>query len=334
MKVLAGDIGGTKTLLRVLETDGARFHTLAELRYPSADYPQFMPLVDDFLSSTGVDGQTLAAACFGIAGPVNGRRARTTNLPWEIDADALAAHLKLGQVSLLNDFEAVGYGIDVLEHADLLTLQSGQPRTHAARAVLGAGTGLGVALLVYEDDHYRVLPSEAGHTGFTPTDSLQLELLRWLMQREDPPCLEHVLSGQGLINLFDFLCNYQHAAPGEALERALAQGDPAAAISTAALGGSDPLAVQALDLFCTIYGSVAGNLALIALAHGGIYIAGGIAPKIVTCLRNGGFLRAFNHKGKMRTLVQQIPVHIVLNEQVGLLGAAAVAARLARNETH
>ncbi len=330
MKVLAGDIGGTKTLLRVLEADGTGFHTLAELRYASVDYPRFMPLVDDFLASTGIDGHTIAAACFGIAGPTDGRHARTTNLPWEIDADALAQELRLGEVSLLNDFEAVGYGIDVLAPDDLLTLQSGTPRPRAVRAVLGAGTGLGVALLVWEGDHYRVLPSEAGHTGFAPADTLQLELLRWLLQREDPPSLEHVLSGQGLVNIFEFLCAYETAAAGEPLRHTMAQGDRAAAISAAALSGSDPVAVQALELFCTVYGSIAGNLALIALAYGGLYVAGGIAPKIIERLRDGAFIRAFNHKGKMANLAQQIPVHVVCNEQVGLLGAAAVALRHAR----
>ncbi len=327
MKVLAGDIGGTKTLLRVIEADGSGLKTLAELRYVSAEYAQFMPLVDDFLASTGIDGRSLAAACFGIAGPVDGRHAHTTNLPWKIDADILARELKLDQVSLLNDFEAVGYGIDMLAQDDLLTLQPGQPRAQAMRAVLGAGTGLGVAMLVWEDDHYRVLPSEAGHTGFAPADALQLELLRWLMQREDPPCLEHVLSGHGLVNIFNFLCSYEHAAPGTALAQALDRGDRAASISAAALAGSDPVAVQALDLFCALYGAIAGNLALSTLAYGGVYIAGGIAPKIVERLRDGAFIRAFNHKGKMTTLAQQMPVQVICNERVGLLGAAAVALR-------
>jgi len=314
--LLAGDLGGTKTWLRL----SCAGEVLREQRYDSAAFAGLTPMIADFLGESAP-----ASACFGVAGPVRGNTAQITNLPWRIDAGEIATRFAIPQVSLINDFQAVAYGIEALAAADLLTLQAGQPQPHGPRAVIGAGTGLGEGYLVWQDGHYQALASEGSHADFAPADEIQADLWRWLAQRYGHVSWERVVSGPGLAEIYAFLRERGAAAESPQLAAALRLGDPSAAISDHALQHGDVLAVAALDLFIAAYGAEAGNLALKMLATGGVYIAGGIAPKIAERIRAGGFLRAFLAKGRFAGLLETIPVQVVLNPQVGLLGAERVA---------
>jgi len=320
---LAGDIGGTKTLLRIFEAGGG---ILAERRFDSAAFASLEQVVAAFLSD--FPSLSLAAACFGVAGPVEGGRANITNLPWQIDEASIAAEFRIPQVRLVNDFQAVAYGIEALENRDLATLQAGEPQECGVRAVIGAGTGLGEGFMVWQGGHYEAFPSEGSHADFAPADALQIELLRYLIARYGHVSYERLLSGPGLVNIFEFLCDSLGQQATAALQSTMQAGDPAAAISDCALRGEDGLAVSALDLFARIYGAEAGNLALKVLARGGVYIAGGIAPHIMGKLEDSEFLRAFADKGRFAGLLGDIPVHVVLNPKVGLMGAARVAERM------
>lgn len=317
--LLAGDLGGTKTLLRL--NCGAQ--TRREQRYDSAAWAGLEEMVGDFLG-----GERADAACFGVAGPVRGGTAQITNLPWRIDAEALAQRHAIPRVRLINDFQAVAYGIEMLGETDLLTLQAGVPCPNAPRAVIGAGTGLGEGYLVWSDGAYLALPSEGSHADFAPADELQADLWRWLAERYGHVSWERVVSGPGLEAIYRFLKERGELAESALLAEMIRAGDGAAAISEFALRHRDPLAGAALDLFIAAYGAEAGNLALKILASGGVYVAGGIAPKIADRLQDGAFLRAFLAKGRFAELLATLPVHVVLNPQVGLLGALAVASRL------
>jgi glucokinase len=327
MRVLAGDIGGTKVLLQLADFEPGGCRLVAEQRFDSDAYDDLLPLVRDFLgtvSPTVMPG----AACFGIAGPITatptGQVARVTNLPWIVESGPFAHELAIPQVRLINDFQAVGYGIETLLPQDFVVLQAGEPKKRAPRGVLGAGTGLGQALLVWQDDHYEAVATEGGHVDFAPTDELQVELLRYLGERYERVSYERVLSGPGLVNLYTFLRT--HGEPGSL--DLLRTDDPPAAITAAALRGGDPAAKAALDMFVKVYGAQAGNVALAYFAAGGLFIAGGIAPKILSALTDGAFIRAFLDKGRMRDPLATFPVYVVINERVGLLGAALAASRL------
>ncbi|NIR28057.1 MAG: glucokinase [Gammaproteobacteria bacterium] len=327
MRVIAGDLGGTKTTLRVAEV-GARAHpghrVVCERTYASRSFKGFAALLADFLAGVGATtGSAAQSACFGVPGPVQGTRARTTNLPWSIDAREIAREFSIRHVCLINDFQALGYGVEMLDPADLVTLQPGRARPGAPRALLGAGTGLGTALLVPCGERYEVLPSEGGHVDFAPTDEVQMALLRELLARFGVVSYERVLSGPGLVLIDGFL---RRRAGASGLRESPPEA-AAAAISQAAIRGEDPIAAEALDVFVHIYGAQAGNLALTTLATGGVYIAGGIAPKIIDKLTDGQFVQAFRNKGPMRSLLECVPVHVIVNVTAPLLGAAAVAAR-------
>jgi glucokinase len=328
--ILAGDIGGTKTLLRLAEVSGTSQDMLAEQRYVSADWGDLTAMVQAFLDDVRREhGEvSISGACFGIAGPVSGRQAWVTNLPWELDADAMQSALDIPKVRLINDFAAVGYGIEALGNDDLVTLQAGEPEKHGPCALIGAGTGLGEGILVWAGDHYEVMASEGGHVEFAPRNALQVELLEYLMPKFGHVSCERVCCGRGLVNIFEFLRDTGKGKVGEDLEHAMQSGDPAAAISMAALANSDVLASQAMDIFVDIYGAQAGNLGLTCLATGGVYVAGGIAPKIIDRLTRGDFTRAFNDKGRMQKLTEPMPVRVVTNAHVGLLGAVLAASRL------
>lgn len=330
MKVLAGDIGGTKTWLRVTEFGAAGPRVLAEQRYESAAYAHLSPMLGEFLA--GMAAPRIDKACFGVAGPVRGDSARqtvrVTHLPWQIDSCALAEEFAIPCVRLMNDFQATGYGIEALASSELEVLHAGRPELHAPRLVLGAGTGFGMAQLIWQQDHYEVFPSESGHADFAPRDELQIELLHYLMQRDGRAFYDQIVSGPGLVNIYDFLCARQPAAASPVLRQAMQEGDAAAAITGFALREQDSLALEALDLFITLYGAWAGSLALITQPRGGVYVAGGIAPKIIGRLKAGGFMRAFLDRGVMTPVVEAMPVQVVLNAQVGLTGAALAGSRL------
>ncbi len=330
MRVLAADVGGTKTLVALGEAgpDG-RPRVLARRRYASAGWAGLEPLLRDFLDGAA-PGPPPAAACLAVAGPVTGgeenQTARVTNLTWTLDGRALARALDIGRVRLVNDFAAVARGLDALGPEDVETLQAGRPEPGTPRAVIGAGTGLGLALLVPERaGGWRVLPSEGGHADFAPADPEQAALAEWLRPRLGRVSVEHVLSGRGLVRILEFLAGREGREPGPELVRAMKGGDPAAAIGEAALAGSDPLAAAAVALFVRAYGAHAGDLALLALPRGGLYVAGGIAPRLAPLLRAGGFMDAFRAKPPMEALLAAIPVHLVRNPEAGLLGALALA---------
>lgn len=330
MMVLAGDIGGTKTLLQLAEPVRGRFRTLYEKRYASVDYTEFLPLVKSFVADAFLEsGVRAETACFGIAGPVSGRTAVTTNLPWKISADELESELNIKKVRLINDFQSVGYGIEALEDEDLVTLQEGKAVSQGTQMIIGAGTGLGQGFLVWQDNHYEVVPSEGGHTSFAPTTELQIELLRYLQKRYHWATWERAVSGRGLANIFDFLLETRQPALAPALQQALEIEDRAAAVSRFGLSGEDPTAREALHLFTQLYGAQAGNLALLGLATGGVFVAGGVAPKIIEKMKDGTFMTAFLDKEEhMQGLLKAMPVKVIVNANVGLLGSAVAAARL------
>jgi glucokinase len=327
MRVLAGDIGGTKTLLSLVEVGPeAPLKTIVEKRFGSRALERFSDLLRAFLRDHA-DSGSVKSACFAFAGPVHGDEVKVTNLPWHMTVQEAREVLGAQHVRFINDFQAVGYGIDGLNDHDLAVLQRGKPAPEAPRAVIGAGTGLGQGIVVWQTDHYEPLATEGGHVDFGPTDEQQVELLRYLQRRYGHVSYERVLSGPGLTNIYAFL---RDRSPGRAspdLLQALETGDAGAAISEAALTGKDSLAERALDMFVAIYGAQAGNLALTCLASGGVYIAGGIASKILPRLQTGSFIRHFLAKGRMSELLTGLPVQVVTNPKVGLLGAAIAASR-------
>ena len=338
--LLAGDIGGTKTILQLVETSGSpAMHTIHQESYHSADFPDLVPIVQDFLVKANTP--TPKKACFAIAGPVVQNTAKLTNLVWFLDTERLQEELGIPQISLINDFAAIGYGILGLEEKDLLTLQVGNSQPEAPIGIIGAGTGLGQGFLIKQGNNYQVFPSEGGHADFAPRNEIEFHLLKYLLGKHDIQRLsvERVVSGQGIVAIYQFLRDRKFATESPDIaqivrtwEQEAGQEeksvDPGAAIGTAALQGSDRLCEQTLQLFIDAYGAEAGNLALKLLPYGGLYIAGGIAPKILPLIQSSGFLLNFTQKGRMRRLLEEIPVYVILNPQVGLIGAALCAARL------
>ena len=322
--LIAGDIGGTKTLLQI--SVAGEGEPLLQKSYPSADYAGLAEVLDEFLREAGAP--SIAAACFALAGPVSGRRVKLTNLPWKVDADALAARFSIPRISLINDFEAVGHGIAALQPNDLLALQVGAPQAQGVRVVVGAGTGLGVAWLSWQDGGYAVHPSEGGHMDFAPADATQYALLQYLQQRHGHVSYERIVSGLGLVAIFEFLRDSGRGSPSAQLVAAMGEGDAAEVLARFAQQGDEPIAQRVLDLFVRVYGAFVGNLALLALPRGGIYVAGGIAAKIAATMQRGDFMRAFHDKGRYTGLLETLPLHIVTNPKVGLLGASLIARRM------
>ena len=318
--VLAGDIGGTKTLLALAHWDAGRLCVEREARFNTSDYATLTPMVLEFLA-----GVTPHTACFGIASPISSRRIKLTNREFWIDADEIAHACGIEQVGLINDFAVIGYGLDALAERDLEILQKGLIRPRAPRALLGAGTGLGQAILVWQNDHYAVLSTEGGHADFAPVTEIQIGLWRALHAQYGHVSYERLLSGQGLIDIFQHLTTTHR--PSAELLSALQGADRAAIISEFGLSHRDAVAQQALELFASIYGQQAGNLALTTLAEGGVYIAGGIAPKLIQQLKAGGFMQAFVAKGRYSDWLSNLQVAVVMNPKVGLLGAALAAGR-------
>ena len=356
--ILAGDIGGTKTLLRLADKDANGFTVLYEQRFPSTSYANFLDLVREFLATATINlGElpSLSAACFGIAGPVRDRGSKLTtqltNLGWTLDSDRLAEalNLDLRKVSLINDFVAVGYGVLGLQPHDLYTLQDGNGdgdvkerlKARSPIGVIGAGTGLGEAYLGWNGDRYEVYATEGGHTDFAPRNELEIELLQYLQKRHDRVSVERVVSGMGIVAIYQFLRDRQ-AAPesAEIAERVRLwesgdiEAEAAAAIANAALDNYginsetnvDHLATQTMQMFVEAYAAEVGNLALKLIPKGGLYIAGGIAPKILPLLQDGNFLQILKGKGRVSPVLADIPIHIVLNPEVGLIGAMLYAA--------
>jgi len=317
--ILAGDVGGTTTDLALLDEKLA----VRELRsFSSGEYDSLTRMVREFLR-TG--SHSITQACFGIAGPVRHGSVKPTNLPWTVEATDVARLIGIADVLLINDIEAIGYGIGALEEREFVTLQSGIGLTSGNAAVIAAGTGLGEAGLYLDGARHRPFASEGGHASFAPRDDREIELLRFLMPEYGHVSWERVLSGPGLFNIYRFLRDSGRFEEPAWLAESIRQEDPAAAITQCALDGTAPICEHSLELFVSLYGSEAGNLALKVMATGGLYVAGGIAPKIVDWLRRPAFRRAFVEKGRMQQLLEAIPVRVIVSDRVALLGAARAA---------
>ena len=323
--VLAGDIGGTKALLALAERSGTSVRIVEEARFPSTEYAGLGPIVREFMSGVGA---RIEVACFGVPGAVLSGRCTTPNLPWVVTEAELAAETGVPSVHLINDFAAAAMGVLATPEQHIATLQEGEEIPRATKAVLGAGTGLGQAQLFWDGTGYRVNPTEGGHGGFAPVGELQRALLAHLERTHRPVSVERVVSGPGLARIYRFLVE-RGVSTWPEVEQAMAAGDAGAVIAGHALAHSDLACEQALDLFIAAYGAEAGSMALRCLAVGGVYVAGGIAPKILQRLQDGAFIAAFRSKGRMSELMRRIPVKVVLDPAAGLLGAALEACRIA-----
>jgi glucokinase len=320
--LLCADIGGTKTKLALFRRDDPR-DVVALETYASRDVGDLASTIAGFL---GRQPGTVEAACLGVAGPVVGTRVETTNLPWLIDATRLSERLGGAPVFLLNDLEALAHGIPALREDAYVVLNPGRPVPTGTIGVIAAGTGLGEGGLVWDGRRYVALASEGGHADFAARTPRDIELLRYLLTRWPHVSWERVASGPGIVHLFEFLRDVERQDVPATLAAALGAGDPAAAITQAALAGGPPIATATLDWFVELYGAEAGNLALKLKSMGGLYVGGGIAPKILPKLREGGFREAFLAKGRFSGLLSEIPVRVILDEQTVLYGAARYAA--------
>ena len=326
--ILAGDIGGTKTVLALFDDAAGTLQLVRDATFPSPEATSLEAILTRFLASPGTPPR---AACFGVPGVVIDGRCETTNLPWHLDERALAQHTRAPRVKLLNDLEAAAYGMLHLEARELASLNdAAQPRRTGNIAVIAAGTGLGEAMLVWDGAHHLPVASEGGHADFAPRTDQEVELLLYLRRQfNGHVSYERVLTGPGLHNIYNFLRDTAYAPEPAWLAERLSSGDPSAAIAEVGLAGGAPLCVAALDLFAAAYGAEAGNMALRCLATGGVFVGGGIAPKILPALRRGQFMHAFTNKGRFAELLQSIPVRVALNPRAPLLGAAHYALRLA-----
>jgi len=325
--ILAGDIGGTHARLSYyrLENDTCRFTAVHEHVFDSPKFRGLDEVVLKFVSETGVHP---SIACFGIAGPVRNGRVETPNLPWVIESSRLAQELHIDSVELINDLEAQAWGIQCLGPSDtaLLNPVSTQNPT-GNQAVVAAGTGLGEAGLIWDGERHQIFACEGGHCDFAPRSELEMDLLRYLLTRFGHVSFERIVSGPGLVNVYMFLKDTHRGEEPQWLRDEIAAGDAAAAISKAAVAAKAPLAEQALELWISIYGAEAGNMALKLLATGGVFLAGGIAPRILPQLAGPLFMEAFFSKGRMQPLLETIPVRVITNGKNGLLGAACYGAR-------
>jgi len=329
--ILAGDVGGTKTVVGLFEDAGDGLRAAQETEYRNAEYDTFEAILDSFLKSAG--RPSLTAAGFGIAGVVLAGRVQMLNLSWSMDAEALARRLGVPRVGLLNDLEAAAYGMLFLPSTDFCELTSGATRRPGNVGVIAAGTGLGEAFLHWDGAEYRPFASEGGHASFAPGDDEELDLLRYLRQRfGGHVSYERVLSGPGLVNVYEFLRDSGRGEEPAALRERLRSGHAAEIISTSGLSGEFPVCARALDLFVSIYGSEAGNLALKGLTLGGVFVGGGIAPKILAKMTDGTFVRSFCAKGRRSELLGEIRIAVALNTKAPKIGAAYYARHLRDRE--
>jgi len=331
--VIAGDVGGTKTIIQVIhfKSENTQYTVIFEKLFFSNKYHSFDILFTEFIESFLSQHKNiiLNRACLAIAGPIRNNSvdqvAHVTNLPWVIETAKLRTVLNIKSITLINDFEAIGHGINLLKTNDIVQLQEGEKVPHSNKVVLGAGTGLGICQIVWRDHNYHVQATEGGHCSFAPTDEIQLEFLSYMLNKHEHVSYDQVLSGPGLINIFSFFVDKYEQQSSSSVQNIFAQKDIAQAIS------NDYQKLKycqfSVDLFIKIYGAQAGNLALLGLAYGGVYLAGGIAPKLLEHLKAPPFLDYFKQKGLMESLLNKIPVKVITNQKVGVLGAATIAYR-------
>jgi glucokinase len=327
--ILAGDVGGTKVDLALCKFDRGQLVTVHERKFHARDFPGLVQIVDAFLEECK---QTLGkpvdvlAACFGVPGPVRHGRLKLTNLPWVLDSSQLAVELKIQHVFLINDLEANGYGIDELAPDQILVLSPGDPAAEGNRGLIAAGTGLGEAILVWNGHSYLPMASEGGHSDFAARNEEEIELLRYLQKiLGGRVSSERVVSGIGLANVYAFCRDVKGLPEPQWLKDRMRTEDPNAVIGELGESGASELCVEALNIFVSAYGAEAGNLALKILATGGMYVGGGIAPKLLKKMQDGTFMKAFTDKGRLSDLLVQTPVRLILESRAALMGAAAYA---------
>ena len=321
--ILAGDIGGTSTRLAAFEIRDSRLIATEEEVFPSAKFGGLEEIAAAFV---GPRNLKIGSACFGIAGPVQNGRVKTPNLAWTVDAAVLAKTLGLAAVTLINDLEANAYGVAALQPSEFVVVNPGAPGATGNIAVISAGTGLGEAGLFWDGKKHHPFACEGGHADLAPRNEIETELFSWLRAKFGRVSYERVVSGPGLVNVFQFLCATGKGKPSAQVTAEMARSDPSAVISRAAMAGSDPVCIQALELFVGFYGAEAGNLALKVMSAGGVYVGGGIAPKILEKLNGPIFMEAFLAKGRMRPLLEAMSVRVITNANTALLGAARCAA--------
>ena len=319
--ILAGDIGGTNARLALFDVRNGQFNLVTATVFPSQRYPGLDQIVTEFVNTSGVRP---SQACFGVAGPVTNGKVETSNLPWIIESRRLADELQIKKALLINDLEATGWGIAALTAGDLVALNK-VSETAGNQALIAAGTGLGQAGLYWDGARHHVFASEGGHCDFAPLNDLEVELFRYLYSRYGHVSYERVVSGPGLVNVFEFLRDTGRGKVPRWLSEEMQKMDPAAAISAAAMDAKCPMSEQAMDIFVSVFGAEAGNLALKFKATGGVFLAGGIAPKILPKLATPLFLDSFLEKGRLRRLMEVMPVKVITNDKLALLGAARCA---------
>ncbi len=320
--ILAGDVGGTKVHLALYDFTNGQLEHRRDERFPAKEYSGLVEIVKQFLG-----GDKVSSACFGVPGPVRNGRLRLTNLPWTLDSRELAANLNIEHVFLINDLEANGYGIAELTAEQIYTLAEGDSGQVGNRALVAAGTGLGEGLLIWNGKQHIPYPSEGGHSDFAPRNEDEIDLLRYLKQKYNGRIsYERVVSGMGLTNVYEFLRDVRGMEePAWLADKFAEVDDPNAVITEMALAAKSELCVKALDMFVSVYGAEAGNLALKVLSVGGVYVGGGIAPRILEKLKDGTFMKAFTDKGRLSQLLINMPVRIILESRAALMGAAAYA---------
>jgi len=325
MAYLAGDIGGTKTHLALYETSGGTNRSVKDQKFPSQDYSDLRTIVKAFLEGEKAE---IDRACFGIAGPVNKGKSQATNLPWLVDSEQLSRELSIEKVALINDLEANAYGLNVLSDEEFFVLNKGDPAAEGNQAMISAGTGLGEAGLYYDGKKHRPFACEGGHSDFASRNELEDDLLKYLRAKFKHVSYERILSGPGLYNLYQFLIDTNKETEKPDILEEIQQGDSPQIISELGVEGKSSACSRTLQLFTTIYASEAGNIALKMLALGGVFIGGGIAPKILDFLKKGEFMESFTGKGRFSDLLAGIPVKVVLNDNTALLGSMYFAQNL------
>ncbi len=320
--ILAGDVGGTKTNMAFFQIQNEKLIVVAESQYPSREFPSFDDVVSRFLSEHRLRADH---ACFGVAGPCQNGRCQAMNLPWILAEEELRTDLGIESVKVINDLEATAYAISVLSESDFATIQPGSANSVGNSAVIAAGTGLGEAGLYWDGFRHSPFACEGGHSDFAPRNELEAGLFEFLLDEFGHVAWERVLSGPGLHNLYRYIRTRPNIQASTGVADELLQKDPASVISKAALENRCPACVAALNLFVSLYGAEAGNLALKMMATGGMYIGGGIAPKILTAMTTGAFSNAFIDKGRLKTVLEQIPIRVILTDKAALFGAAQCA---------
>jgi glucokinase len=324
--ILAGDVGGTKVHLALYDFAEGKLAHVRDEKYPAREYVGLEDIVKQFLKEGSNSGEEITAACFGVPGPVRGGRLKLTNLPWILDSRELSQALSIDHLFLINDLEANGYGIPELNPGQIHILSEGDPGQMGNRGLVSAGTGLGEAVLVWNGKMHVPMASEGGHCDFAARNDDEVDLLRYLQKRCDGRVsFERVVSGMGITNIYEFLRDEKGLEEPIWLRDRIKAEDPNAVIGELGVDGTSELCSRTLDMFVSAYGAEAGNLALKVLSIGGIYLGGGVAPRILRKMESGGFMKAFVDKGRLSGLLEQMPVRIILESRAALLGAAAYA---------